>query len=233
MQQNFHHASPQYDQELDTLRTRVLEMGGLVETQMISALGSFMLHDPEKAESIVEGDHRINGMEVSLDEECAHIIARRQPAAGDLRLILAISKAITDLERIGDEAAKIARRSKYIHERGRNVPCQGEVQGMGEIAVHQVRRALNALARLDVEDAKKLIGDDRSIDEKFDAILRQLITFVMEDPRAISATLDIVLIAKAIERMGDHAKNIAEYVIYIVQGTDVRHIERINVEHEA
>lgn len=218
------HASRQYDQELDALRTRVLEMGGLVETQITTALEAFVSSDSHLIDQIVAQDHRVNALEVALDDDCAHIIARRQPTAGDLRLILSVSKAVTDLERIGDEAAKVARRSRHLHERGRNLPSSADIRGMGDVALSLVQRALDAFARLDVQSAQEIIDSDRLLDDKFDGVMRQLITFVMEDPRTISATLDIVLIAKAIERIGDHAKNIAEYVIYIVQGTDIRHI---------
>jgi phosphate transport system protein len=173
---------------------------------------------------VTEGDRRVNSYEVEIDDACAHVVARRQPAAGDLRLIMAVSKIVTDLERTGDEAEKIARMAKNIHGRGRlQTPPAADVRHAGELAVAMLRRVLDALARLDAGEAERIIAEDASIDDAFRGIVRQLVTDMMEDPRTISTALDIVWIAKAIERIGDHAKNVAEQVIYIVRGTDVRH----------
>jgi phosphate transport system protein len=217
------HASKQYDLDLDSIRSRVLQMGGLVESQIRNALDALSSGDRALADEVIAADHRVNGMEVALDGDCSHVIVKRQPAASDLRMIFAITKTVTDLERIGDEAQKMARMAKSIHERGGGAAPAVDVRHAAELAISMLRRALDAFARLDVDTAAAVIRDDAGIDTEFRSILRQLITYMMEDPRTISTALEIVWIAKAIERIGDHAKNVAEYVIYIVKGTDVRH----------
>jgi phosphate transport system protein len=221
------HASKQYDLDLDSIRSRVLQMGGLVEAQIRHALESFTRGDRAIADEVIANEPRVNAMEVALDGDCSQVIVRRQPAANDLRMILAITKTVTDLERMGDEAKKIARMAKSIHERGMPLPATVDLRHAAEHALGMLRRALDAFARLDTGAAEEVIKDDARIDAEFRAILRQLITFMMEDPRTISTALEIVWIAKAIERIGDHAKNMAEYVIYIVKGTDVRHTGNI------
>ena len=228
------HSSRQYDIELETLRSRVLEMGGLVEAQIRAAVDALTSGDVVALDTVIADDHRVNGLEVSIDTECSHLIARRQPAAGDLRLVLAIIKIVTDLERIGDEAAKIARMGKQSYGRARmpSTPVAA-VKHVGDIALGMLRKALDALARLDPVAAASIVREDFAIDEEFKAIVRQLITFMMEDPRTISQSLEILWIAKAIERIGDHAKNMAEQVIYIVKGTDVRHTTVEELEREA
>ncbi len=218
------HLSRQYDADLEAIRSRVLQMGGLVEAQILAAIDAFATGNVELSAQVTEGDRRVNSYEVEIDEACAHVVARRQPAAGDLRLIMAVSKIVTDLERTGDEAEKIARMAKNIHGRGRlQTPPAADVRHAGELAVAMLRRVLDALARLDAGEAERIIAEDATIDDAFRGIVRQLVTYMMEDPRTISTALDIVWIAKAIERIGDHAKNVAEQVIYIVRGTDVRH----------
>ena len=218
------HASKQYDLDLGSIRSRVLAMGGLVEQQIRRAIEALASGDVAISDDVVATDHRVNAMEVGLDEDCSQLIVRRQPAAGDLRMIFAIMKTVTDLERIGDEAQKIARMAKNIHERGGpQAPPVVEVRHAAEAAISMLRRTLDCFARLDADGAAEVIRDDAGIDTEFRSILRQLITYMMEDPRTISTALEIVWIAKAIERIGDHAKNMAEYVIYIVKGTDVRH----------
>jgi phosphate transport system protein len=219
------HASKQYDLDLGSIRSRVLAMGGLVESQIRRALDALAAGDAAQLDEVIATDHRVNAMEVALDGDCSQLIVRRQPAAGDLRMIFAITKTVTDLERIGDEAQKIARMAKDIRERGGGAYAQPMVQvrHAAEAAISMLQRALDAFARLDVDTAREVIRDDARVDNEFRSILRQLITFMMEDPRTISTALDVVWIAKAIERIGDHAKNMAEYVIYIVEGTDVRH----------
>ena len=218
------HASKQYDQDLDSIRSRVLQMGGLVESQIRRALEALGSGDRALMDDVIAGDHRVNAMEVALDGDCSQVIVKRQPAANDLRMIFAITKTVTDLERMGDEAQKIARMAKSIHERGglHSAPLV-EVRHASEHALSMLRRTLDAFARLDTTTAEEVIRDDARIDAEFRSILRQLITYMMEDPRTITTALDIVWIAKAVERIGDHAKNMAEYVIYIVKGTDVRH----------
>jgi phosphate transport system protein len=219
------HASKQYDLDLESIRSRVLQMGGLVESQIRRALEGLQSGDRALLDDVIATDHRVNGMEVALDGDCSQVIVRRQPAANDLRMILAITKTVTDLERIGDEAQKIARMAKSIHERdgGMRAARSVDVRHAAEVALSMLRQALDAFARLDVNAAAEVIRQDASIDSEFRSLLRQLVTYMMEDPRTISTSLEIIWVAKAIERMGDHAKNMAEYVIYIVKGTDVRH----------
>jgi phosphate transport system protein len=217
------HASKQYDLDLGSIRSRVLAMGGLVESQIRRAIDALATGQLALAAEVIEADHRVNAMEVAIDGDCSQLIVRRQPAAGDLRMIFAITKTVTDLERIGDEAQKIARMARNIHERGGATPPVVEVRHAAEAAISMLRRTLDAFARLDCATAQEVIRDDAGVDSEFRSILRQLITYMMEDPRTISTALEIVWIAKAIERIGDHAKNMAEYVIYIVKGTDVRH----------
>jgi phosphate transport system protein len=228
------HSSKQYDIDLETVRSRVLEMGGLVESQILAAIDGLTTGDIRALDAVVADDHRVNALEVSIDTECSQLIARRQPTAGDLRMVLAIIKIVTDLERIGDEAAKIARMGKQSYDRARmpSAPIAA-VKHVGDIALGMLRKALDALARLDPVLAATIVREDFAIDEEFHAIVRQLITFMMEDPRTISQSLEILWIAKAVERIGDHSKNMAEQVIYIVKGTDVRHTTVEELEREA
>ncbi len=218
------HTSKQFDAELEAVRTRVLQMGGLVEEQIRRAIDTLSTGDMEEIERIRQNDDRVNGMEVELDEACSHIIARRQPAASDLRLLIAVIKTITDLERIGDEAEKIARMAKLIHDAERMHMPRIEVKHVADLALAMLRKALDAFARLDVEGAQEVVRQDAAVDTEFRSILRQLITFMMEDPRTISRCLEVLFVAKALERIGDHSKNMAEYVVYMVEGRDVRHL---------
>jgi phosphate transport system protein len=228
------HLSSQFDTDLNAVCSRVLYMGGLVERQITRAIEGLSSGDLELLQSVVSGDHEVNALEVEVDQSCSQIIAKRQPAARDLRLLMAIIKTITDLERAGDEADKIARMARRMHTREGSPPLRiPDLHHSADIAVDMLRRALDAFARLDTVAAAQIVREDRSLDDQFRAILRQLITFVMEDPRTISMVLEIVFIAKAIERIGDHAKNIGEYVIYIVKGTDVRHVTLEALEREA
>ncbi|MDX1375023.1 MAG: phosphate signaling complex protein PhoU [Burkholderiales bacterium] len=218
------HISKQFDAELESVRSRVLQMGGLVEEQILRAVEALDSGDMERIEKTIADDHRVNALEVGLDEACVHIIARRQPAAGDLRLLITVIKTITDLERIGDEAEKIARMAKLIHAAERQHMPRIEIRHVAQRAVAMLRQSLDAFARLDVAEAMRVVKEDSAIDDQFRAIMRQLITFMMEDPRTITRALEILFIAKAIERIGDHAKNMSEYVIYLVKGRDVRHV---------
>ncbi|HEX7054729.1 MAG TPA: phosphate signaling complex protein PhoU [Burkholderiales bacterium] len=218
------HLSKQFDAELESIRSRVLEMGGLVESQVRRALQGLASGERALLEDVIATDRRVNALEIELDGACSHVIVKRQPAASDLRLLFGISKTVTDLERIGDEAQKIARMAKSIHERdGGARTVAVDVRHAAEVALAMLREALDAFARLDVGAAQQVIQRDAAIDSEFRSLLRQLVTYMMEDPRTITTALEIVWVAKAIERMGDHAKNMAEYVIYIVRGTDVRH----------
>ncbi len=225
------HIAKQFDLELETVRAQVLRMGGLVEEQISQAVEALHEGKMELALEVIANDHRVNGLEVNIDERCTHIIARRQPTASDLRLLIAIIKTITDLERIGDEAEKIARMARLIHESGRlHAPLPIDLRPAAQLAVRMLGRSLDAFARLDCNSAAQVLRDDQDVDESFRAILRQLITFMMEDPRTISNSIEILFAAKAIERIGDHAKNMAEYVIYLVKGKDVRHTSVEEIE---
>ncbi len=228
------HTLKQFDTELEEIRSKVLQMGGLVEEQIIRALEALTTGNVTLASQVMENDHRVNALEVAIDEECSTVIARRQPAAKDLRMVMAVVKTITDLERIGDEAAKIARMTQFIYESDRPmVPRVSEIQHVADIALGMLRNALDAFARLDLTVAAKVVRQDEQVDKAFVSILRQLITFMMEDPRTISHAIEILFIAKAIERIGDHAKNMSEYVVYLVKGKDVRHTSVENFEREA
>jgi len=218
------HSSKQYDQDLEAIRSKVLMMGALVESQFADAIACFRSGNIEQAELTIKEDANVTYLEVTLDESCSHLIVRRQPAANDLRIVMATIKVITDLERIGDESTKIARAAKNIQERGVNTINHYEaVRVISNRAAYMLHDALDAFARLDEEQAIKLISEDEIVDHEFRSIMRTLITFMMEDPRTISAALDTMWVAKAIERIGDHCKNIAEYVIYVVEGKDIRH----------
>jgi len=218
------HLSSQFDEDLSRLRTHVLQMGGLVETQVSGAIDAYSTGEVASVKSIVETDRKVNDLEKAIDDDCAHIIAKRQPAASDLRLVLGISKIVTDLERAGDEAKKIAKGVRRIYEAG-HMPSQYGVgiRHLAEAALAMVRQALDAFARMDGERALAVIRADNEVDVEFKSIIRQLITHMMEDPRTITTSIEIISIARAIERIGDHAKNISEQVIFVVEGRDIRH----------
>ena len=227
------HISKQFNAELEAVRSSVLQMGGLVEEQIEQAIEALTTGNIGLIEKVIADDYRVNAMEVSIDEICSQIIARRQPAAGDLRMILTIVKTITDLERMGDEAAKIARMAKLIYDSKRKyMPRLVEIRHVANIAIDMLRKSLDAFARLDIKTAVQVVRQDELVDEEFRSIIRQLITFMMEDPRMISTSIEILFAAKAVERIGDHAKNISEYVVYLVKGKDVRHITVEEVERE-
>ncbi len=227
------HISKKFDAELEGVRSRVLQMGGLVEQQINQAMEALATGDMPLADHVIVDDQRVNAMEVGIDDDCTHIIARRQPTAGDLRMVMAVVKTITDLERIGDEAQKIARMAKLVHGREHGAsPRFSEVHYASSVALDMLKTALDAFARLDVAAAAKVVKQDQIVDEQFRGIMRQLVTFMMEDPRTISACIDILFVAKAIERIGDHAKNISEHVVYLVKGKDVRHVSAEEFERE-
>ncbi len=218
------HSSKQYDHELETIRSKVLLMGGIVETQFQEAMQCFRASNVERADHVIAEDNTVNQLEVALDDACSHLIVRRQPTANDLRTVMATIKVITDLERIGDEATKIARTSKSLHARGAiTLNHYDMIRTIATATGDLLHDSLDAFARLDGKQALQLIAQDEVIDHEFRSIMRNLITFMMEDPRTISSALDTLWVAKAIERIGDHAKNIAEYVIYVVEGKDIRH----------
>jgi phosphate transport system protein len=225
------HLSSQFDSELTGVSARVMEMGGLVESQIRTAVYSLAQFSAEAASQVTDMESRVNAMEVEIDKELSSIIARRQPTARDLRLLIAISKTTANLERAGDEADKIARMVKSIIESGsaRNMPAS-ELRIAADLASGLLRKALDAFARLDVNMAVSILKEDDAIDKEFDGFVRKLITYMMEDPRAISPSLDLLFLAKAVERIGDHAKNIAEFIIYVVKGADVRHTPMETIE---
>lgn len=225
------HLSTQFDSELSAVSTRVMELGGLVESQIQKAIYALSQFSVEVANDVTAIEPRVNAMEVDIDRELSSIIARRQPTAVDLRLLMAISKATANLERVGDEAEKIARMVLSIieHSAPRSLPSS-DLGRVGEMASALLRKALDAFARLDTEAALAILKEDNLIDEAFDGFVRKLITYMMEDPRTISASLDLLFLAKAIERIGDHAKNIAELIIYIVKGADIRHVSLEKIE---
>jgi phosphate transport system protein len=227
------HTSKQFDSELEAVRSSVLQMGGLVEEQINRAIEGLSTGDMALIATVTAADAQVNRMEVELDERCSHIIARRQPTAGDLRLIMTVVKTITDLERIGDEAEKIARMARLIHEAGRANMPHIDMTHIANAAIAMLRKALDSFARLDPITAAQVVRDDLELDDQYRAILRQLITFMMEDPRTISRSIEILFIVKALERIGDHAKNMCEYTVYMVKGRDVRHIGVDNLEREA
>ncbi len=220
------HIFHKFDEELEGLRSRVLAMAGLVEEQVADALKAFVESDSQLAEQVSERDHEVNGMEVLLDEECARILAIRQPAARDLRLIFAIIKTITDLERIGDQADRIAKVATDLSHLNTPRDQVLSIRHLGEQVRDMFREALDAFARMDVDAALRVIEFDVVNDREYRSILRQLITYMMEDPRAIRGALDVVWAARALERIGDHTKNICEYLVYMVRGKDVRHTSR-------
>jgi phosphate transport system protein len=225
------HLSTQFDSELNGVSSKVMEMGGLVEAQIRMAIQSLSNFSVEAANQVTDTETRVNTMEVEIDRDLSSIIARRQPTARDLRLLIAISKTTANLERAGDEADKIARMVKSILHSGsaRALPS-ADLRLAADLASNQLRKALDSFARLDTAMAVGILKEDDIIDKEFDGFVRKLITYMMEDPRTISASLDLLFVAKAIERIGDHAKNIAEVVIYIVKGADVRHTTMAEIE---
>ena len=228
-----HHISHQFNVELEELRTNVLNMGGLVEQQLADALHALVENNTELAEVVITNDYKVNHLEVTVDEECNRILARRQPTASDLRLIVAIIKTITDLERIGDEAEKIAKMAVHLAGLGEKKMPQESLLHMGEAVRSMLHDALDTFARLNIEHAIETAKKDEKIDNEYEAITRQMITFMMEDPRSITRSLDIMWSARALERIGDHARNICEYVIYLVKGRDVRHTSFEQMEQAA
>jgi phosphate transport system protein len=225
------HLSTQFDAELSAVSTRVMELGGLVESQIQQAIYSLSQFSVEVANQVVSTEAKVNAMEVDIDRELSSIIARRQPTARDLRLLIAISKITANLERVGDEAEKIARMVRAIIDSGspRSLPSI-ELRVAADLASGSLRRSLDAFARLDTAAAVAILKEDDLIDQEFNGFVRKLITYMMEDPRMISPSLDLLFLAKAIERIGDHAKNIAEFIIYVVKGTDVRHTSMEQIE---
>ena len=227
---NSKHISQQFEAELQDIRSHVLAMGGLVEKQVAGALEALMTGDAEMARQVITDDQLVNDFEMKIDEECIQIIALRQPTARDLRLVSAIQKTITDLERIGDEANSIARKALNLSDKDRPKKNYRELSALGNHVRGMLRDALDAFARFDVDAALKVAREDQDVDSEYESIIRQLITYMMEDPRTISRVLDLIWSARSLERIGDHAHNVCEYVIYLVEGKDVRHLSLENME---
>lgn len=226
------HTSKQFTEELEEVREQVLIMGGLVEQQIADGVHALVEGDGALGEEVARSDYMVNRMEVEIDEQCTRILARRQPQAGDLRLVLAIAKTITDLERIGDEAEKIGRKASRLAIKRRPAGAFHQIDVLGRHVREMVRDALDAFARMDVSAALQVVHRDTAVDAEYEGVVRQCITYMMEDPRTIRDMLDVMWSVKALERIGDHATNIGEYIIYFVQGKDVRHISVEDMEKE-
>ena len=228
------HTSKQFDAEMEAIRSGVLSMGGLVERQVgraIEALGED--EDSRLIDAVGADEREINQMQVTIDQQCTQVIARRQPTAVDLRLIMMVTKIVNDLERIGDEAKKIAYKSAAVRGNGRLTRIRyHDVVRMAGGTQKMLRESLDAFARLDINAAARVVEEDDDIDVAFNAVMRQLISFMMEDPRTIGAALEVVFIAKSIERIGDHSKNISESVVQVVMGKDVRHASADQIRAE-
>jgi phosphate transport system protein len=226
------HISRRFNKDIEDLRNNVLTMGGLVEAQLSKAIAAIVSGDSELGLQVAHDDYKVNELEVSIDEECGRILATRSPAARDLRLIVAIIKTITDLERIGDEAEKIGFLASKLAVMDRPSDSYRELKTLGQHVSHMVRDAMNAFARLDVDEALETVREDERVDEEYEAIQRQCITFMMEDPRSIKRVMNVTWAARSLERIGDHAKNICEYVIYMVQGRDIRHTHASEIANQ-
>ncbi|MEN9680548.1 MAG: hypothetical protein RLZZ627_441 [Pseudomonadota bacterium] len=229
---NSQHISKQYDHELLEIRNRVLALGGLVESQIESAVNALLDGDTDLAERVIADDYKVNSLEVAIDEECTQILALRQPAARDLRLVVAVIKTITDLERIGDEAKRIARIAVDLVD---HFPKRNQLTELQQLAIHarhMLRESLDAFARIDVDESLRVVHEDRQVDQEYESIMRQQITYMMEDPRMIPVSLNIMWAARALERVGDRSCNICEYVIYYAMGKNIRHISIDQVEKD-
>ncbi len=227
------HISRQFNQELEELKTHLMAMGGLVEKQIQEAVEALLERDSELARRVVENDRAVNDMQIKIDEECTQVLARRQPAASDLRLVLAVIRAASDLERIGDEASKIARNAGDLIKGDNGTRGFVEVRMISEHVRRMVRDALTSFARFDIELALELVHEDEKVDEEYRSAMRSLMTFMMEDARLISPILNLMWILRALERVGDHANNLAEYVVYLVKGLDIRHTDPEDLDEQA
>jgi phosphate transport system protein len=226
MHQLSRHISEQYDAELEIVRRRLMEMGGMVEQQLRDAIKAISTYDSELAAKVSARDHEVNRFEVTLDEQCIHIIARRQPTATDLRLLVTVMKSSTDLERIGDEANRIAKMARELARLDFQKNVYGETARLGQLATTMVSRALDALARLDTKEALDLIAADKKVDEEYRSVIALLANSMTENPDTVERDLHLIWVARSLERIGDHAKNISEYVLYLVEGKDIRHLPK-------
>ena len=227
------HSSTQFNEEMESIRSHLMEMGGMVEKQVIDALQSLLQADSELAERVLENEDKVDSLEKLIDGECARVLALRQPAASDLRMIISVTKCVSDLERIGDEAAKVAKMSLELAEQGESPRGYVEVRHIGNHVRTMLGDSLDAFARFDVQKAVDVAAEDKEVDLEYRSAMRALVTFMMEDPRSISSVLNIIWSLRALERIGDHAKNIAEQLIYLVKGKDVRHISVDEVARQA
>jgi phosphate transport system protein len=219
------HISKRFDQELEDIRNKVMSMGGMVENQVANGIKCLIASDSDLARKVIGDDHKVNRMEVEIDDECVQILARRQPAAGDLRLIVAVIKTITDLERIGDQAEKLGKIQMELENQDISSSTYVKLEHLGDLVCQILNRSLDAFARMSVDDAMKTIELDLKVNAEYDSLLREMITYMMEDPRTIRSALRISWCARALERIGDHAKNICEYVVFLALGKDVRHTD--------
>ncbi|WP_419812629.1 phosphate signaling complex protein PhoU [Bacterioplanoides sp.] len=234
MEMNFNqHISGQFNADLEAIRNHMMGMGGLVERQVANAIDAICSGDTSQADDIIRREEEVDNMEINIDQECTQILVRRQPAASDLRMVLAVSRVVRDLERIGDEACKIAIHALEVADKGRSEICQQAMRYMGAEVVKMIAGALDAFARHDVDGAIEVVRNDKLVDNQYAAALRELMTYMMEDPRSISQAINILWILRAIERIGDHARNISEQVIYLVSGADVRHSSLTEIEEQA
>lgn len=234
MEMNFNqHISGQFNADLEAIRNHMMSMGGLVERQVNHAIQAICTGDTQLADDVIRREDDVDSAEVTIDNECTQILVRRQPAASDLRMVLAVSRVVRDLERIGDEASKIAVHTLEVTDTQNPQFCQQAMRYMGEEVVKMISGALDAFARHDVDGAIEVVRTDKLVDKQYASALRELITYMMEDPRSISQAINILWILRAIERIGDHARNISEQVIYLVSGTDVRHSSLTEMEETA
>lgn len=224
------HISHQFNAEIEDIRNKVLVMGGVVEQQIMDAIEALTSGDADLAEKVVQTDAKVNALESEIDKECLLIIAKRQPAAFDLRLVIAISKTITELERIGDQAARIAEMVFKLEENNRSVAEFYELKHLSELVRVILHDALDAFARLDIENTVEILGQDKQIDQEYMSIFRQLTLSMMEDNRNIKRALNIMNVIRSLERIGDHSCNVCEYVIYAVKGKDVRHMQQEDIK---
>ena len=227
------HSSSQFNEEMESIRSHLMEMGGMVEKQVIDAIQALLQADSALADRVLENEDRVDSLEKLIDSECARVLALRQPAASDLRMIISVTKCVSDLERIGDEAAKVAKMSLELAEQGESPRGYVEVRHIGNHVRSMLGDALDAFARFDVQKAVDVAAEDNEVDLEYRSAMRALVTFMMEDPRSISRVLNIIWSLRALERIGDHAKNIAEQLIYLVKGKDVRHISVDEVARQA
>lgn len=227
------HISKQFNQELEELKTQLMTMGGLVEKQVQDAVTALLEGDSRLAERVRDNDDAVNDMQLKIDDECTRVLARRQPAASDLRLVLAVIRATSDLERIGDEASKIARNARSLAESGNGGKGFVEVRYISDHVRKMVRDALTAFARFDTSMAFAVVHEDDVVDGEYKSAMRSLMTFMMEDPRLISSILNVMWVLRSLERIGDHASNLAEYVVYLVKGLDIRHIDPDELDESA